>query len=120
MPVVLGASDSINDLIRAAKQRPIDSAAANVEVIPARPAKRFAVIHLMIEAEAATDLTFNSDTDAISGPFAMASNETLELKNGGAPVAVGGSVNESFNIDNSGTAQLNGFVVYAMIDTVPS
>jgi hypothetical protein len=119
MATMLPSGDSLADLLRGAKQTAINSAAASVEpaALAAKAGKRFVIVHLYLEPAAATNLTFKSDTTELSGPISVAANEVVEFKNGGVPVFVGHDLNKKFSITNSAATQLNGFVVYAFIDT---
>lgn len=91
------------------------NAAADVTVTIAA-GKRFQVYHVFVEAEGAIDITFKSGATAISGPIAFAANDEKEWKNDGFPVFIGVAAGDDFVLDQSGTTQINGFIVYSEVE----
>lgn len=90
----------------------IDSAAATI-TLAFNPGEFFIVLHLWLQAEAATDVQVRSGSTDLSGPIAFAINSEKEWKSAPFPVFKSRASGDDFVIANSTPAQLNGFVVIA-------
>lgn len=106
----------IDAYLNTARCEAINSAADPVPICAAVTGKRLQIIHLFVSVAGSTNLTFQSGSTAISGPYAVTAAGTIDLQNGGVPVLIGDDIGEAITAVNSGTQQVSGFAVVVEVN----
>lgn len=109
----------MNDLAAYTKQVAVSGTGSNVVIHAAVAGKRWVCTYLFIENDSTTtNLTFRSGSTSITGAITFTANDSRTFGDGTGIVMAAREINESFNVNSSGTAaNLSGFALIAFVDS---